>query len=149
MQLTDRISEQPIIVDGKVTEEKIGFSTPAFSAAMNLLKQIEPVTPKLTVDLENKMLEKIGFGFYDIAMALKENLSSAYDQKYIKIFDAYLSALDKNIKAGAPVSFFGSNGSGNPEVDTYDADHIALRLWCSAHRNCQTINDWHSDRNAW
>lgn len=110
--LDTRISINKKIVNGKTIDEFVGFANPAFSSALDMLIPVDVGRPVLSVDRENDILQKIGFGFYDIQQAFIERLRKSYDEKYFRVFESYLAALDKNIEAGVAVSFFGANGSG-------------------------------------
>jgi hypothetical protein len=112
MQLTDRMSNKKKIVNGKVIDEPVGFVLPALSDAIKMVHPINMARPILCVERENEILKKIGFGFYDIQQAFIENLAKSYDRNYVKIFESYLAAFDRNLKTGTAVSFFGANGSG-------------------------------------
>ena len=110
--LQTRISTNKKIVNGKTTDEFVSFAKPAFSSALDMLIPIDTKSPVLSIDRENEMLQKIGFGFYDIQHAFIDRLKKSYTSNYVKVFESYLAALDKNIEAGVAVSFFGINGSG-------------------------------------
>lgn len=90
------------------------FNKPAFNEALETLVIAETANDvnRLTIEKENKILLDIGFGYYDIQNAFIEKMQKAYDARHMIIFNSYLNDLDAKLRVGAPVSFFGANGSG-------------------------------------